>query len=159
MGFISLHFSVSLKAAAVNLKHTCTHLERKTHSSLFQDTKTKLRTKDWTAAPLFEVQSEHKRALKGSIGAPLSLHTPSLESVRVLDARIGTKYRHRAEKKNNRRYAKREDAHEGGRTETSSDLPPRKSAGPAKVILAVKKPWKLSAEVYHWCNYMVFICK
>lgn len=158
MGFISLHFSVSLKAAAVNLKHTCTHLERKTHSSLFQDTKTKLRTKDWTAAPLFEVQSEHKRALKGSIGAPLSLHTPSLESVRVLDARIGTKYRHRAEK-NNRRYAKREDAHEGGRTETSSDLPPRKSAGPAKVILAVKKPWKLSAEVYHWCNYMVFICK
>lgn len=158
MGFISLHFSASLKAAAVNLKHTCTHLERKTHSSLFQDTKTKLRTKDWTAAPLFEVQSEHKRALKGSIGAPLSLHTPSLESVRVLDARIGIKYRHRAEK-NNRRYAKREDAHEGGRTETSSDLPPRKSAGPAKVILAVKKPWKLSAEVYHWCNYMVFICK
>lgn len=158
MGFISLHFSVSLKAASVNLKHTCTHLERKTHSSLFQDTKTKLRTKDWTAAPLFEVQSEHKRALKGSIGAPLSLHTPSLESVRVLDARIGIKYRHRAEK-NNRRYAKREDAHEGGRTETSSDLPPRKSAGPAKVILAVKKPWKLSAEVYHWCNYMVFICK
>lgn len=158
MGFISLHFSVSLKAAAVNLKHTCTHLERKTHSSLFQDTKTKLRTKDWTAAPLFEVQSEHKRALKGSIGAPLSLHTPSLESVRVLDARIGIKYRHRAEK-NNHRYAKREDAHEGGRTETSSDLPPRKSAGPAKVILAVKKPWKLSAEVYHWCNYMVFICK
>lgn len=158
MGFISLHFSVSLKAAAVNLKHTCTHLERKTHSSLFQDTKTKLRTKDWTAAPLFEVQSEHKRALKGSIGAPLSLHTPSLESVRVLDARIGIKNRHRAEK-NNRRYSKREDAHEGGRTETSSDLPPRKSAGPAKVILAVKKPWKLSAEVYHWCNYMVFICK
>lgn len=64
MGFISLHFSVSLKAAAVNLKHTCTHLARNTHSSLFQVTKTKLRTKDWTAAPLFVVQSGHKRALK-----------------------------------------------------------------------------------------------